>query len=402
MSNSVIGSIRQDFQGDFLGFTFNGRHSSEFGIVRVSSSNRYEDKFLPTIKDITAEVPGGDGAYYFGSQYTKKDFSISIAFDSMSQEQFNEVAVWLGDQQIHELIFDETSYKAYYAKCTGTPSLKYLCFNTNEGDVYKGEGTIQFTAYYPFAHSQILNDTVFQLNKLKNYIQNEERVGQSKDYIYIYFKEFAANKIFYNQVPIADGFPVYYTANSIGVQPLDNGAHNDNRVIQIYSDGSHIIFAQANGQSRSLSPSTNRGLIFAMPRANYNNLLNKDKFIFYPIDFQLSQIPNNWNIVINKNYYTANKALVIKYQWSSDNSTFNDLWSLSLLPEVDDNSEDIIIDSLTELITLGGEIKNNWIQSGNFLKMPVMQNNKYYRFIITSNGSNITNNCTISFKFLYY
>ena len=40
-----------DFRGDYLGFTFNGIHSSELGLVRVSSSNRYDDNLLPTIQD---------------------------------------------------------------------------------------------------------------------------------------------------------------------------------------------------------------------------------------------------------------------------------------------------------------------------------------------------------------
>ena len=30
-------------KGDFISFTYNGVHSTELGIVRVSSSNRYND-----------------------------------------------------------------------------------------------------------------------------------------------------------------------------------------------------------------------------------------------------------------------------------------------------------------------------------------------------------------------
>jgi hypothetical protein len=57
-----------------------------------------------------------------------------------------------GDKGIHDLIFDEKPYKVYRAKVTGTATLKYLPFtegNTNR--LYKGEGTIQFTCYEPFA-----------------------------------------------------------------------------------------------------------------------------------------------------------------------------------------------------------------------------------------------------------
>jgi len=33
---------------DFVGFTFNGIHSSELNVVRVSDSNRYTEDLLPT------------------------------------------------------------------------------------------------------------------------------------------------------------------------------------------------------------------------------------------------------------------------------------------------------------------------------------------------------------------
>lgn len=39
---------------------------------------------------------------------------------------------------------------------SGKPQLKYICFG-KEGEVrtYKGEGTLTFTAYYPFAKAFI-------------------------------------------------------------------------------------------------------------------------------------------------------------------------------------------------------------------------------------------------------
>ena len=49
---------------------------------------------------------------------------------------------------------------------TGTSSMKYLCFDewneeTSEYDrVYKGEGTLQFTCYWPYAHTPDTNTKV--------------------------------------------------------------------------------------------------------------------------------------------------------------------------------------------------------------------------------------------------
>ena len=144
---------------DFIGFTFGDHHSSEFGIVRTSNGSRFDENLLPTIQDKTVPVPGGDGTYYFGSYYTQRQFSIQIAFDSLTEDNLRKLKQWLGDKKIKDLIFDEVPYKVYRAKVTGSATIKHLCFVKDdaraheEGDtrVYKGEGTIQFTCYEPFA-----------------------------------------------------------------------------------------------------------------------------------------------------------------------------------------------------------------------------------------------------------
>jgi hypothetical protein len=54
-----------------------------------------------------------------------------------------KIKAHFGDKEIHDLIFDETPYKVYSAKVTGTATIKHIPFaegNTNR--LYKGEGTI--------------------------------------------------------------------------------------------------------------------------------------------------------------------------------------------------------------------------------------------------------------------
>ena len=139
---------------DYVGFTFNGIHSSTLGIIRTSEGSRFNENLLPTIQDKTIQVPGGDGMYHFGGYYTQKQFNISYAFDALTEEQLAKIKQVFGDKKIHELIFDETPYKKYYVKVTGTSSIKHIPFS--EGDVnmiYKGECSIQFTAYDPYAYS---------------------------------------------------------------------------------------------------------------------------------------------------------------------------------------------------------------------------------------------------------
>ena len=73
---------------------------------------------------------------------------------------------WLSGDGIHDLIFDELPYKVYSAKVTGTPQLKTLCFDKDGARVYKGEGAIQFTCYYPFAHTPTID---FDGREISNY-----------------------------------------------------------------------------------------------------------------------------------------------------------------------------------------------------------------------------------------
>lgn len=163
----MVREAKKDFQGPFLGFTYNGRHSSELGIVRINTGNRAEMPLSPSFKDSTAEVPGGKGLYYFNTQIQQRQFTINFAYDDLTEEDVRELREWLNPLEQGELIFDEEPYKAYTVKPNTQPKLSYLVFNKkitteafklyepstvkSSGRVYKGEGAIGFTAYYPYA-----------------------------------------------------------------------------------------------------------------------------------------------------------------------------------------------------------------------------------------------------------
>lgn len=170
-------------KGDFLGFTFADTPSDELNIIRISDGDRYEEELQPEISDITAEVPGMDGMYYFGSTFGKKSFSISIAFDSVTEEQFRKIRKLFGRKNQGYLVFDERPYKKYMVKIENPIELSYICFDEPKKDwttidgirykeddvyktehevlrptegterIYKGEGKIDFIAYFPFAKS---------------------------------------------------------------------------------------------------------------------------------------------------------------------------------------------------------------------------------------------------------
>lgn len=141
-------------KGDFIGFSFNNVRSESLGIVRVSSGDRYADDLIPTSQDKTVQVPGGDGTYYFGSNYTQRTFSLNIAFDNLTDSDLRKIRQTFGTKELCKLIFDERP-EVYYMVKSSKPQLKYLCFEEKEASgqskrIYKGEGTLTFTAYYPF------------------------------------------------------------------------------------------------------------------------------------------------------------------------------------------------------------------------------------------------------------
>lgn len=150
----VNDGIRYDFRGDYLGFTFDGVHSSDLGIVRISDGNKYNENLTPTFSDITATVPGLDKTYYFGSNFTQATATIKFSFDSLTDTQIRKLKRLFSQKEPKDLIFDEAPYKVYNAKPQSVPTLSYLCFDENEQRICKGEGTITFVAYSPFARSR--------------------------------------------------------------------------------------------------------------------------------------------------------------------------------------------------------------------------------------------------------
>ena len=143
---------------DFIGFTYNGKHSwRDLGIYRTSDGARYNENLAASLNDKVTDVPGGDGQYYFYTRLKNKTFSLSYAFDSLTESGLRQLKQVFDGTGIHDLIFDEAPYKTWSAKITGTPTIKHLCFTDDEGNrVYKGEGSLTFTCYWPYARSSDL------------------------------------------------------------------------------------------------------------------------------------------------------------------------------------------------------------------------------------------------------
>lgn len=117
---------------DFTGFSFNGFHSTDLGLVRVSSSDRYEDTFGPQFMDKTVQAPAANRTYYFGTDYTQKPFTLNVAFDSLTEEGLRALRQIFNAKSVGPLIFDEWPYKVYSAKVQSPPQFKYICFDLDK------------------------------------------------------------------------------------------------------------------------------------------------------------------------------------------------------------------------------------------------------------------------------
>lgn len=139
---------------DFTGFRFGNTHSEDLHLVVVSSGSRYEKNLLPDPQDSTVEVPGGDGEYYFGQVFKNRSFTVNVAFDSVSEKDFRRISQIFANDKPQDLVFDEMPFKTYRAKLSNKPDFKFICFTDRDtGErVYKGEGTLNFICYYPYAY----------------------------------------------------------------------------------------------------------------------------------------------------------------------------------------------------------------------------------------------------------
>ena len=140
----------------YLGFTFAGRHSSEFGLLVVSDGSRYHQNLSSQFSDITTTVPGKNGSYYFGTQIGNREFEINCVFDNMTSHTMHKIQQWLYPNTVGWLIFDEQPYKRYLVKLSNTPIFNFLPFDnfkftqdySFQEEILKGEVNFSFYSIF--------------------------------------------------------------------------------------------------------------------------------------------------------------------------------------------------------------------------------------------------------------
>lgn len=252
-------------QGDYIGFSFGGVHSSELGIVRISDGSRFEESLLPNFQDKTATVSGKDGIYYFGSDNQQKEIALSFAFDHLTEEQLRRLKQVFSTKKPQRFILDEKPYKYYMVKVAQSAIIQHLCFDVDEGTrIYKGEGTLNLVAYYPYARSvhKFLNE--FNEGDNSDFIIYPDTItadNQDKDYSGIYDLMVEGNKpfsneqglLYYNKQEWASSTSMMNEQGNLDIAQLD--AINNIVRIPVYNAGDleadFKLFIKSNSQTEN-------------------------------------------------------------------------------------------------------------------------------------------------------
>lgn len=132
------------------GFTFDGIHSSTFGIEVLEKN----DPLLPPIKDKKEEIDGMEGAWDFGCNFGPRPISYVIAITDIAranlQATIRNIALWLNPQKGQKaLIDDDEPQRFYLARLTGNIPIERLIY------LYR-EFTVTFLAFDPVARGENL------------------------------------------------------------------------------------------------------------------------------------------------------------------------------------------------------------------------------------------------------
>ena len=373
-------------QGDYIGFSFGGVHSSELGIVRISDGSRFEEGLLPNFQDKTATVSGKDGIYYFGSDNQHKEIPLSFAFDHLTEEQLRRLKQVFSTKKPQQFISDEKPYKYYMVKVAQSAIIEHLCFDLDEGTrIYKGEGSLNLVAYYPYARSvhKFLNE--FNEGNNSDFIIYPDTItaeNQDKNYSGIYDLIAEGNKpfsdeqglLYYNKSEWAASTGMMNEQGNLDIAQLD--AINNIVRIPVYNAGDleadFKLFIKSNSQTGN---QINLPKIKAIRLMQNGLILNQLTFKQFP---PLKLATNDYGICIDT--------------------------AAHLIKGVDQQNK------------LTANLYNNKIQSGHFFKIPpqtpasqVADSHEQLTIEIDcdstdtwTTGANLTDLTFIQYDYIYY
>lgn len=156
-------SGKSPWEKEFIDFSFNNKHISEFGLVAVSDGDRLTLDMSPPFTDEVSEVNGLNGQYFWGTKFQAKPIVYNLATDGMTEEQLNAFKHFFRPGQYGK--FEEDAWYGRYTYCrvSEVTTLTMIPFQTNvviagrtiKGNVYKGEMKLTFVQDLPYFFSDV-------------------------------------------------------------------------------------------------------------------------------------------------------------------------------------------------------------------------------------------------------
>lgn len=183
---------------EYIDFSFAGRHISEFGLVAVTSGDRYQFAGSPDFEDETSDVKGVWGQYYWGTNYKTKTYNYSLATDGMTERQFEDFKRHFRPGHYGQF-YEDTWFDRYcYVRVKTVVDFTFIPFQEEaevagvkfSSRIYKGECKIQFIQDKPFMYSfyQVLDSKIADLS-------NANDNGRA-----------AARMMYYSNIPARDSW----------------------------------------------------------------------------------------------------------------------------------------------------------------------------------------------------
>jgi hypothetical protein len=184
---------------------------------------------------------------------------LNFAYDDLRDEDLRKLRQVFGYKGVQPIIFDEFPYKKYMVKITAPPQFKYICFDFQDVRLYKGEGSVQLTAFYPYATAtfspSINNSTEGIINnvgdlsaQLKIYYTNAPTSITLKD-----LKDNELGKITFKTFSFEDG-DAYILVDSRThlIEGLDNTFNKTGNLYNKYIDTGYFFDAPV-GRTKIIS-----------------------------------------------------------------------------------------------------------------------------------------------------
>lgn len=147
------------------GFTFNGIHSSEFGVEYIpdAAARWWDDAEFEIYKK---DVPWKNGGYWYGNAASMRSIDLNCYFEEISIATREKIRRWLGREKHGMLILDDRPFIAYEVYMSDIIPGKIY---NDTGGTYSGTMTAKFIAPNPFGYLLRKSNTGYENDNAEDY-----------------------------------------------------------------------------------------------------------------------------------------------------------------------------------------------------------------------------------------